>query len=570
MRDPKLFQNSQNVVTRSDNDGLSTLPPTTSNRCELSTSAEIDEKMADRITRVQWDLRNLKEFWKVRSSPYRIEKLQGYLDAELEALKLVQFQKLSQDEKVDYLLLKNYLRNEVYQIRRDAELDSKVLAFLSGFFPARMAIIIEARQRADDFDPKKTADSLVGCIEHMCVAKSRILNGNEKAEPLVAWRATRTLQELEMHWKEWHDFYNGYDPLFTYWISDPYSKLIKTLQEIVVAIKKISLGLDSDNQDAIIGEPIGCQGIHEALGVELIPYTPEELIEIGQKEYAWCEAEMQKAAETLGFQEWRDALEHVKNLYVEPGKQPQLVRDLTKEASAYVRRHDRVTVPALCDETIQTFMMSPKAQKMNPFFLGGDEIVVSYPTSTMSHEQKLMSLRGNNIHFARATVFHEMIPGHHLHMHYMVRHRPYRQLFQTPFCIEGWAFYWEMVLWDSPSWQKTPENRIGMLFWRMHRCARIIFSLKYHLGEMTAEECVEFLIDWVGHERATAEGEVRRSVMGDYGPLYQAGYMLGGLQIYALRKEIVEKGLLPEKKFHDQFLKVCCLCSRHDEPPMSS
>jgi uncharacterized protein (DUF885 family) len=116
-----------------------------------------------------------------------------------------------------------------------------------------------------------------------------------------------------------------------------------------------------------------------------------------------------------------------------------------------------------------------------------------------------------------------------------------------------------MVLWDSPSWHKTPENRIGMLFWRMHRCARIIFSLKYHLGEMSAEECVQFLVDWVGHERATAEGEVRRSVMGEYGPLYQAGYMLGGLQIYALRQELVEKGRWLEKDFHDYFLKVCCM-----------
>jgi len=38
-----------------------------------------------------------------------------------------------------------------------------------------------------------------------------------------------------------------------------------------------------------------------------------------------------------------------------------------------------------------------------------------------------------------------------------------------------------------------------------------------------------FLVDRVGHERENAAGEVRRSFKGDYGPLYQAGYMLGGL-----------------------------------------
>ena len=74
-----------------------------------------------------------------------------------------------------------------------------------------------------------------------------------------------------------------------------------------------------------------------------------------------------------------------------------------------------------------------------------------------------------------------------------------------------------------------------MLFWRMHRCARIIFSLKYHLGEWTPQQCIDFLVDRVGHERANAEGEVRRSFYGGYKPLYQIGYMIGGLQFMALK-----------------------------------
>jgi uncharacterized protein (DUF885 family) len=94
-----------------------------------------------------------------------------------------------------------------------------------------------------------------------------------------------------------------------------------------------------------------------------------------------------------------------------------------------------------------------------------------------------------------------------------------------------------------------------MLFWRMHRCARIVFSLKFHMDQMTPQECIDYLVDKVGHERATAEGEVRRSFNGDYNALYQAGYMLGALQIYALRKEVVEGGGTPEKEFHDRILK---------------
>ena len=96
---------------------------------------------------------------------------------------------------------------------------------------------------------------------------------------------------------------------------------------------------------------------------------------------------------------------------------------------------------------------------------------------------------------------------------------------------------------------------MGMLFWRTHRCARIIFSLSYHLEKMTAEEAIDFLVENVGHERNNATAEVRRSVSGSYGPLYQAAYMLGGLQLMALHNELVDSGLMTDKEFHDQVLQ---------------
>ncbi len=136
------------------------------------------------------------------------------------------------------------------------------------------------------------------------------------------------------------------------------------------------------------------------------------------------------------------------------------------------------------------------------------------------------------------------------------RHRPYRKLFSTPFYVEGWAMYWEMVLWDRGDFFVSPEDRVGTLFWRMHRCARIIFSLRFHLGELSAQQCVDLLVDMVGHERSAAEGEVRRSLNGEYGPLYQAGYMLGALQLYSLRREALRGRVFSERDFHDRVLRA--------------
>ena len=418
---------------------------------------------------------------------------------------------------------------------------------------------------------------------------AEVRTGSLSVKKNVANRAAANISSLRNTLRNWFDYYNGYDPVFTWWVAEPYKSADQALQNYAsfmsdkagVRSAEVSDGrpgpargganaaLDQqpglqrgrsgnvragDSSD-IVGDPIGREALMVELASEMIPYTPEELIAIANKEFTWCETEMKKASRDLGYgDDWHKALEHVKGLYVEPGKQPELILDLALEAIDYVEKHDLVTVPPLARESWRMQMMTPERQLVNPFFTGGETISVSYPTNGMSHEQKMMSMRGNNIHFARATVFHELIPGHHLQGYMSARYKTYRSPFRTPFWGEGWALYWELFLWDQ-GFAKSPENRIGMLFWRLHRCARIIFSLSFHLGQMTPQEAIDLLVKRVGHEPENAIAEVRRSFDGSYPPLYQAAYLLGGLQIYSLHKELVESGKMTNRAFHDAILK---------------
>ena len=111
-----------------------------------------------------------------------------------------------------------------------------------------------------------------------------------------------------------------------------------------------------------------------------------------------------------------------------------------------------------------------------------------------------------------------------------------------------------MLLWDL-DFPQSPENRMGMLFWRMHRCARIIFSLSFHLEKMTPDECIDMLVNQVGHEPSTATAEVRRSFIGSYPPLYQCAYLIGGLQMRSLYHELVGSDKMTNREFHDAVLK---------------
>jgi len=88
----------------------------------------------------------------------------------------------------------------------------------------------------------------------------------------------------------------------------------------------------------------------------------------------------------------------------------------------------------------------------------------------------------------------------------------------------------------------------------MHRAARIIFSLSFQLGTMTPQQAIDFLVTEVGHERDNATAEVRRSVNGDYDPLYQCAYLLGALQFRALRHELVDAGKMTDHQYNDAIL----------------
>ncbi len=497
------------------------------------------------------DGRALGRRYDAEYSASRRQALRAFNEAWLDRLGELDFDGLDREARVDYLLLENEIEHELFELDRESELLAGAAPLLP--FDSTVHALHDARRDLEPLDAREAARTLDDLADAVDSTRAAVERGLETSR-LVAFRTASILGALSRTLEDWYDFYHGYDPLFTWWAERPYERVEEALERYRTTLRRDVVGIPPGGEEPIVGEPLGREALMADLEHEMIPYTPEELIAIGRRELEWGIREMRRAAREMGHgDDWRAALEEVKGRHVPPGEQPGLIRDLAREAEEYVTSNDLVTVPPLAREVWRMEMMSPERQRVAPFFLGGERILVSYPTHEMTHDEKLMSMRGNNPHFSRATVHHELIPGHHLQGFMTSRHFPYRNTFGTPFWHEGNAFYWELVLWDR-GFVDTPENRIGALFWRNHRAARIIFSLSFHLGEMTPEEAIELLVDRVGHERANAEAEVRRSFNGSYSPLYQVAYMMGGLQFYALRQELVESGEMTEREFHDAIL----------------
>jgi hypothetical protein len=471
-------------------------------------------------------------------------------------LAMIDFNTLDLEGKADYLSFASLLTQQEHQLALDERKWSEVAPLLP-FAPAIFALEDQKRMMQHP-DPQKAAAQLSELAKAVADSRKALEAKVKDASPadrINAWRAAADLEQLTTQLQHWFDFWNGYDPTFTWWAAQPYKQASAALKEQTTFLREKLAGIAPDDKATVLGTPIGREALLQQLDDAMIPYSPEELISMAKTQLAWCQREMVKASREMGYgDDWHKALEVVKNSYVEPGKQPDLIRSLALEGEQFAEDRGLVTVPPLAKETWRMEMMSPERQLVSPFFLGGDTILVSYPTDTMTYEQRMMSMRGNNPAFSHSTVFHELIPGHWLQQFMSARYRPYRQAFSSGFWIEGNAFYWEMLYWDL-GYDATPQQRIGALFWRMHRCARVIFSLSFHLGAMTTQQAIDFLVSEVGHERDNATAEVRRSVNGDYDPLYQCAYMLGALQFRALRHELVDSAKMTSRQYHDAILE---------------
>ena len=512
-----------------------------------------DSEIPEWMIQYRADYGALNRLYNISGTEEYTQRLTELVESYLAKLEALNYDKLSLDAKIDYQLFRRQLREAALNLQQDA-LELEAAKDLFPFGESIYQLVSEQRRGAQP-DPKEVASR----VHKLNKAIGTAINTVQKGDTLdakVARPAARHLKDMRGALEKYYQFYDDYDPLFSWWMKEPYGEANEQLKayESLLSKKSRVESKQRRDQSGIVGNPIGDAEIRRRLIYEMIPYSPEELIEIAEREFAWCDREMLKASRELGYGEkWHEALEYVKETYVAPGKQPEVIKRLYDESVAFVKENDLITVPALCEETWRMNMMSEERQRVNPFFTGGEVISISYPTSEMTHEEKMMSMRGNNPHFSRATVHHELIPGHGLQMFMNQRYKPYRRTWNG-FWGEGWALYWERLLWDQ-GFPQSPEDRIGMLFWRMHRCARIIFSLKYHMGEWTPQECIDFLVERVGHERANAEGEVRRSFTGGYDPLYQLAYMIGGLQFESLKEALVDSGKMSFRDFHDRILQ---------------
>ena len=547
-------------------------PPKLSSLIEF-TKSESNLRIA--VKRYIEDKASIKRRYEVLLSPVRHKRLREFHRAWQKRLKELDFDALNHEGQIDYIALSNQIKYDLEMIKL-AELQAKQIAPLLPFGD-KIRLLQENRHDRQRVDPKVAAATLdeianqISSLTNLLISQGKKTDGivvRNDISPINAWRATKQIQHLQGVLEDYNTFYDGYDPIYSWWVREPYARADAVLTNYVKAIEEYLVGIKPGKKTPIIGNPVLTDGLRAGLALHMIPYTPKELIDIGEKERDWIIKEFKKVSRDMGFgNDWKAALEYAKNQAPPPGEGPWPVFEIQEYTEEFVEKLDMITIPPITLEIWRLAMQTQERQKTNPFFTGGEQTRVSYPTDGMTHQDKLMSLRGNSPHLNFGSVQHELVPGHYMQGFMTRRFNAHRgELLRTPFWGEGWALYWEFHFL-SKGLPRNNSDKVGMLFWRLHRANRIIFSLNYHLGNWSAEQAVDFLVEQGGFELANAEAEVRRSLMGtnakprsytdftlNYPPLYQVGYMIGALQFRSLYQELVESGKMSATEFHDAII----------------
>ena len=101
-------------------------------------------------------------------------------------------------------------------------------------FAPRLVALIEARIRVADIDSQEAARTLTevknGLLATMAAPP-------QKLNAATAARAAEATETLRTAITEWFNFYNGYDPVFTWWMGMPYKHVDKALQDYAAFVR---------------------------------------------------------------------------------------------------------------------------------------------------------------------------------------------------------------------------------------------------------------------------------------------------------------------------------------------
>ncbi len=285
---------------------------------------------------------------------------------------------------------------------------------------------------------------------------------------------------------------------------------------------------------------------------QILEYTtldldPEAIHQIGLKEVARIDAQMQTTMKATGFE----------------GDFPAFQKFLRSDAQFYAKTPDELLMRAswiakrVDGKLSQYFDLLPRGRfgiepvpaAIAPFWTAGRGSPHTYWVNTFD-------LPSRSLYNLTALTLHESAPGHSLQGSLVLEQKSvpdFRHEYISAYG-EGWALYCEK-LGKEMGIYLTLYDDFGRLSYEMWRAARLVIDTGIHHKGWTRVQSIKYLADHTALSEHEVETEVDRYISW---PGQALSYKLGEIKILELRalaeKELGEK--FDIRKFHDAVLDI--------------
>jgi uncharacterized protein (DUF885 family) len=276
---------------------------------------------------------------------------------------------------------------------------------------------------------------------------------------------------------------------------------------------------------------------------ESLPFDARSLREMGQAEYDRLDREMSEVArEAGGSDDWRVVLEKANEDHP-PTEEAmrEAYAEWTERSRVFLAERGLITIPEgeSCSVEPSPVFMRPVLGVAfyiaPPVFaptMAGHYFVPYAPDGAPADEiQK--RLASNSHGSIPSTSVHEAYPGHHWQLAWAkTQSSPVRNVLGTPYFVEGWALYAERLMREQGFFTE-PMQVLYHLEATIFRAARIVVDTSLHMGEMSYEEAVAYMMRNAAMPEPTARAEVGRYC---WWPTQASSYLTGCLEILAIRE----------------------------------
>ena len=274
--------------------------------------------------------------------------------------------------------------------------------------------------------------------------------------------------------------------------------------------------------------------------------SPEEIHQIGLKEVARIQAEMDAIIQQVGFK--GSFADFLKFLRTDPQFYAKTPQELLDRAAWISKRVDGEVGKFIGTLPRGRFTIVPVPPDIAPFWTSGRGGAGTYWVNTYD-------LPSRPLYNLPALTLHESAPGHALQGS-LAKEQGELPAFRRETYIsaygEGWGLYSEKLGVEMGIYQ-TPYEDFGRLTYEMWRACRLVIDTGVHHKGWTRDQAIAYLRDRTALSEHEVTTEVDRYISW---PAQALSYKLGEITIVRLREE-AEKALGPKfdvKAFHDALL----------------